>query len=117
MADQDDITEVEFGGDAGPRIRRREDHIEAYANSAQIKAMLFDFVIDFGLLQPNTEGPTEVMNFFAVRMSPQHAKVFLGLLAKQVAAYEAAYGTIITEAVTRKEPDATREAAEADPTS
>ncbi len=78
-------------------VRWADDHMSVYVNSAKITAGLYDFTVDFGLVEPAREDNiTRIKNFLAVRMSPQHAKVFRDLLSAHVERFEASFGPIQT---------------------
>lgn len=62
---------------------------EKYLDNININATLFRFKFNLG--------DDEDEDSFI--LSPPHAKIFLGVLAKQVAAYEQNFGEIVTEKI------------------
>lgn len=65
-----------------------------YVNNVKMAFSVYDIVFEFGVMPPPEDmedGPDEVAK---IRMSPQHAKVFSKLLAKQLEAYESEVGEI-----------------------
>jgi hypothetical protein len=77
-----------------------EDKLEGtYSNVARITNSLHDFTIDFGVFIPEKES-FEVLT--RIKLSPNHAKVFLQALKENVANYERKFGTINVPGVSKK---------------
>jgi len=70
-----------------------------YSNVARISNSLHDFTIDFGVFIPEKE-TFEVLE--RIRLSPNHAKVFLQAFKENVANYERKFGEINVPGVSRK---------------
>ena len=69
---------------------------ENYANSVQIRASLWDFLLMFGLAnQQGTE--VNIQNYQGIYLSPQQAKALLNVLQQNITQYEAAFGEIRLE--------------------
>jgi hypothetical protein len=64
-----------------------------YCNWASMQTSVFDFVIRLGKRNRPGEQGEEVPDLEIV-MSPQHAKAFLNLLARNVSRYEELFGPI-----------------------
>ena len=78
------------------------DYRENYANSVQIRASLWDFLLMFGIANQQTPEAVNIQNFQGIYLSPQQAKALLNVLQQNVTQYEAAFGEI------RLEPGAVR---------
>ena len=59
------------------RLINTPDYRDSYANSVQIRASVWDFLLVFGRLQPQTSSDVEVHNFQGIYLSPQQAKALL----------------------------------------
>ena len=70
------------------------DYREGYANSVQMRASLWDFLLMFGRIQPGTPENVVIHNFQGIYLSPQQAKALLGLLQQNISGYESAFGEI-----------------------
>ena len=79
-----------------PRIvlKRTEDYRESYANSVQIRLSVWDFLLVFGTLSPQTPEQVEIENFQGIYLSPQQAKALMKILEQNVVNYEQAFGEI-----------------------
>lgn len=73
------------------------DYRENYANSVQIRASLWDFLLMFGLANQQTPDAVHIQNFQGIYLSPQQAKALLNVLQQNVTQYEAAFGEIRLE--------------------
>lgn len=84
-----------------PRIilKRTSDYRDSYANSVQVRLSVWDFLLVFGTLSPQTPEQVEIENFQGIYLSPQQAKALHNILGMNVAQYEQAFGTIALEPV------------------
>jgi len=73
-------------------FRKTADHAEIYCNSAHTSVTAWDFAISLGTIDRSGSGV--VFDRATVIMSPAHAKALAGILATDVAAYEANFGKI-----------------------
>ena len=73
------------------------DYRENYANSVQIRASLWDFLLMFGIANQQTPEAVNIQNFQGIYLSPQQAKALLNVLQQNVTQYEAAFGEIRLE--------------------
>jgi Protein of unknown function (DUF3467) len=78
------------------RLANTSDYREGYANSVQIRASVWDFLLIFGRLQPQstTSSEVEVHNFQGIYLSPQQAKALVTILEQNVVQYEKTFGEI-----------------------
>ena len=78
------------------RLANTADYREGYANSVQIRASVWDFLLIFGRLQPQstTSSEVEVHNFQGIYLSPQQAKALVTILEQNVRQYEGTFGEI-----------------------
>ncbi len=60
-----------------------DDFIELYVNSSKISAGVYDFVLDFGVSNPDGA----IKQKIRIRMAPQHAWVFMQILSRTMKAY------------------------------
>lgn len=74
------------------------DYRDGYANSVQVRVSVWDFLLIFGRLYPQSADQVEVHNFQGVYLSPQQAKALLSILQQNVAQYEKAFGEIKLDA-------------------
>ncbi len=70
------------------------DYREGYANSVQVRVSVWDFLMVFGRMQPQSVDHVEIHNFQGIYVSPQQAKALVTILQQNVAQYEAAFGEI-----------------------
>lgn len=81
--------------------KRNVIHIEAdefkdvYANSFNLETSLYDFKLLFGIIKRADDKEVEIEQQVAVRMSPQHTKSVLRVLADNVKNYEDKFGKIV----------------------
>ena len=75
------------------------DYREAYANSIQVRANLWDFFLVFGTLNQTSPESVTIANFQGIYLSPQQAKALAGLLQQNIMQYEATFGSIRLEPV------------------
>jgi flagellar protein FlaG len=82
-----------------PRVQLENapEYREAYANSVQIRASLWDFVLVFGVITQTAPENVSIRNFQGVYMSPQQTKALLNLLQQNLSQYEATFGEIRLE--------------------
>ena len=76
------------------RLVNTPEYREAYANSVQIRASVWDFLLIFGRLQPQTTNEVEVHNFQGIYLSPQQAKALVTILEQNIVHYEKTFGEI-----------------------
>jgi len=79
------------------QLENAPDYREGYANSVQVRASLWDFLLIFGLIQQATPDSVSIRNFQGVYLSPQQAKALLNLLQQNLSQYESAFGEIRLE--------------------
>lgn len=84
---------------ASPTINivQAPEYRDGYANSVQVRASVWDFMLVFGAARQDS--PTEVVlrNFQGIYLSPQQAKAMWNLLGQNLAQYEQAFGVINLE--------------------
>ena len=82
-----------------PRIvlTRTADYRDSYANSVQVRLSVWDFLLVFGTLSPQTPEQVEIENFQGVYLSPQQAKALHNILGVNLAQYEQTFGSIALE--------------------
>ncbi|MBI4893229.1 MAG: DUF3467 domain-containing protein [Acidobacteria bacterium] len=73
------------------------DYREGYANSVQLRASLWDFLLLFGTVRQQSPESVVIQNFQGVYLSPQQAKALLNVLSTNVQQYEATFGEIRLE--------------------
>ena len=73
---------------------RRQDFRENYANSVQMRVNLWDFYLEFGLVNQNSPEAVNIETFQGIYLSPQQAKALLNVLQQNVTQYEGAFGEI-----------------------
>jgi flagellar protein FlaG len=79
---------------ANIKLVNTQDYREGYANSVQIRASVWDFLLVFGRLQQQTTTEVEVHNFQGIYLSPQQAKALMSILEQNVLQYEKTFGEI-----------------------
>lgn len=80
------------------RLLNTPDYRDGYANSVQVRVSVWDFLLIFGRLQPQTPEHVEVHNFQGIYLSPQQAKALMTILEQNVIQYEKTFGEIKLEA-------------------
>ena len=75
-------------------VVRRTDFREHYANSVQMRVNLWDFYLEFGLVNQNSPEAVNIETFEGIYLSPQQAKALLNVLQQNVTQYEGAFGEI-----------------------
>ena len=78
-------------------ITNLPEYRENYANSVQIRASLWDFLLMFGLANQQAADSVNIQNFQGIYLSPQQAKALLNVLQQNVTQYESAFGEIRLE--------------------
>jgi len=73
------------------------DYRENYANSVQVRASLWDFVLLFGTLNQSAPDAVTIQNFQGIFLSPQQAKALTNVLQQNVSQYESTFGEIRLE--------------------
>ena len=79
---------------ANIRLVNSPEYREGYANSVQVRASVWDFLLVFGRLQPQTSSDVEVHNFQGIYLSPQQAKALVTILEQNIVQYEKTFGEI-----------------------
>jgi flagellar protein FlaG len=79
------------------KLENAADYRENYANSVQLRASLWDFLLMFGTVRQQTQEAVVIQNFQGVYLSPQQAKALLNVLSTNVQQYEATFGEIRLE--------------------
>lgn len=79
------------------RLENAPDYRENYANSVQLRASLWDFLLLFGTLRQQSADAVVIQNFQGVYLSPQQAKALLNVLSTNIQQYEATFGEIHLE--------------------
>jgi hypothetical protein len=80
------------------RILNSPEYRDGYANSVQVRVSVWDFLLIFGRLQPQSTDEVEVHNFQGVYLSPQQAKALVSILQQNIHQYENAFGEIKLDA-------------------
>lgn len=80
------------------RLVNSPEYRDGYANSIQVRVSVWDFLLVFGRLQPQSADLVEVHNFQGIYLSPQQAKALLSILQQNVVQYENAFGEIKLDA-------------------
>jgi hypothetical protein len=78
-------------------LSNTSDYREHYANSVQVRASLWDFVLQFGTMNQTAPDAVNIHNFQGIFLSPQQAKALANLLQQNVSQYEATFGEIRLE--------------------
>ena len=83
-----------------PRINltRTADYRDSYANSAQVRLTVWDFLLIFGRLSQDRPDQVDIENFQGIYLSPQQAKALHSIISHNLAQYEQAFGPISLEA-------------------
>ena len=76
------------------QLQQLPEYREGYANSVQIRASVWDFLLTFGTMTQMAPDKLQINNFQGVYLSPQQAKALAGLLGQNIAQYESAFGEI-----------------------
>ena len=76
------------------RLLNTADYREGYANSVQVRVSVWDFLLIFGRIQPQSSGDVEVQNFQGIYLSPQQAKALHTILQQNLMNYESTFGEI-----------------------
>lgn len=79
------------------KLENSNDYREQYANSVQLRASLWDFLLLFGTLRQQSAESVTIQNFQGVYLSPQQAKALLNVLQTNIQQYEATFGEIRLE--------------------
>ena len=80
------------------RLLNTPDYRDSYANSVQIRVSVWEFLLIFGRLQPQSTEEVEVHNFQGIYLSPQQAKALHSILHQNIVQYEKAFGEIKLDA-------------------
>ena len=81
-------------------ITNAPDYRDDYANSIHVRVSVWDFLLVFGRLQPQSAEQVEIQNFQGIYLSPQQAKALLSILQQNVMQYEKTFGEIKLDAAT-----------------
>jgi flagellar protein FlaG len=76
------------------QLQQLPEYREGYANSVQIRASVWDFLLTFGTMTQLAQDKLQINNFQGIYLSPQQAKALAGLLGQNIAQYESAFGEI-----------------------
>jgi uncharacterized protein DUF3467 len=76
------------------KIVNAADYRDGYSNSVQVRVSVWDFLLIFGRLHPQTTDQVEIQNFQGVYLSPQQAKALLSVLEQNIVQYEKTFGEI-----------------------
>jgi flagellar protein FlaG len=76
------------------KILNAPEYRDGYANSIQVRVSVWDFLLIFGRLQPQSADQVEVHNFQGIYLSPQQAKALSTVLEQNLAQYEKTFGEI-----------------------
>ena len=79
------------------QLESSPDYRESYANSVQVRASLWDFLLLFGTVKQSTPEQVSIQNFQGIYFSPQQAKALMNILMQNVQQYEATFGEIRLE--------------------
>ncbi|HEY8057036.1 MAG TPA: DUF3467 domain-containing protein [Terriglobales bacterium] len=79
-----------------PRVRvtLTPDYRENYANTVQIRPSTWDFLLQFGTMEPRQPDEVEMRMVQGIYLSPQQAKAVLHLLKNHIENYEKAFGEV-----------------------
>jgi flagellar protein FlaG len=75
-------------------VARRPDFRENYANSVQMRVNLWDFYLEFGLVNQTNPEMVNIETFQGIYLSPQQAKALFNILQQNLHQYENAFGEI-----------------------
>ncbi len=78
-------------------IVQTPDYRDGYANSVQVRASVWDFMLVFGAARQDSANEVVLRNFQGIYLSPQQAKALWNLLGQNLAQYEQAFGAITLE--------------------
>lgn len=78
-------------------IVQAPDYRDGYANSVQVRASVWDFMLVFGTARQDVPTEVTLKNFQGIYLSPQQAKALWNLLGQNLAQYEQAFGAIQLE--------------------
>lgn len=78
-------------------IVQAPDYRDGYANSVQVRASVWDFLLVFGAARQDVPTEVTLRNFQGIYLSPQQAKALWNLLGQNLAQYEQAFGSITLE--------------------
>lgn len=78
-------------------IVQAQDYRDGYANSVQVRASMWDFMLIFGAARQDSPDEVVLRNFQGIYLSPQQAKALWNLLGQNLAQYEQAFGAINLE--------------------
>ncbi len=78
-------------------IVQTADYRDGYANSVQVRASVWDFMLVFGAVRQDVPNEVTLQNFQGIYLSPQQAKALWNLLGQNIAQYEQALGPITLE--------------------
>ncbi|MEA2512338.1 MAG: hypothetical protein QOJ59_1825 [Thermomicrobiales bacterium] len=76
-----------------------------YANNVGFRISVWDFALDFGMMIDANDERILVRDAATVIMSPQHAKVFSEVLARNVKNYEEQFGELKVSAAPQEDVD------------
>ena len=91
---------------ANIRLMNSPEYREGYANSVQVRASVWDFLLVFGRLQQQAATEVEIHNFQGIYLSPQQAKALVTILEQNIVQYEKTFGEIKLDATMAQPPGA-----------
>ena len=83
---------------ANIKLVNTQEYREGYANSVQVRASVWDFLLVFGRLQQPSASEVEIHNFQGIYLSPQQAKALVTILEQNIVQYEKTFGEIKLDA-------------------
>ena len=83
---------------ANIKLVNTQEYREGYANSVQVRASVWDFLLVFGRLQQPSASEVEIHNFQGIYLSPQQAKALMTILEQNIVQYEKTFGEIKLDA-------------------
>ena len=91
---------------ANIRLVNSPEYREGYANSVQVRASVWDFLLVFGRLQQQAATEVEIHDFQGIYLSPQQAKALVTILEQNIVQYEKTFGEIKPDATMAQPPGA-----------
>lgn len=79
---------------ANVALSKAPDYRETYANSVQVRANLWDFLLTFGTMEQTAPDSVTINSFQGIYLSPQQAKALANLLRQNIEHYESMFGEI-----------------------
>ncbi len=73
------------------------EYRDGYANSVQVRASVWDFMLVFGAARQDQPNEVTLRNFQGIYLSPQQAKALMNVLGHNLAQYEQTFGPLALE--------------------